>query len=90
MPSAITRGPALPKWDRPSPTSDKLDWADIKVIDLSNFDAPGEKQRLAEELRNAVSCFAHQTSKRLALIGAPGTHNRLLQRDWHWLHSGRG
>lgn len=89
MPSAISQGPALPKWERPSPTSEKLDWADIKVIDLSNFDAPGEKQRLAEELRNAVSCHV-QLVQELALTVIPGTHYRLLQCDWHRLHSRRG
>jgi hypothetical protein len=45
---------SLPKWERPSKTNETLDWADIKVIDLSRFDEPGEKQRLAEDLRDAV------------------------------------
>jgi gibberellin 2-oxidase len=53
MPSAVP--PVLPKWDRPRETSEKLDWADIKVIDISSFDQPGGKQKLAEELRDAVS-----------------------------------
>jgi gibberellin 2-oxidase len=44
----------LPKWERPSETNEKLDWAEIKVIDLARFDEPGEKQRLAEDLRDAV------------------------------------
>ncbi|CAI6334777.1 unnamed protein product [Periconia digitata] len=45
---------ALPKWERPEKTNEILDWADIKVIDLSNFDGPGQKQKLAEQLRDAV------------------------------------
>lgn len=45
----------LPRWKRPTKTSAELDWAEIKVIDLSNFNALGEKQRLAKELRDAVS-----------------------------------
>lgn len=44
----------LPKWERPAKTSHDLPWADIKVLDLSSFDAPGGKQKLAEELREAV------------------------------------
>ena len=56
MPSAVSPEPLpLPKWKRPAKTNEELDWADIKVIDLSTFDEPGAKQRLAEELRDAVS-----------------------------------
>jgi len=55
MPSALTpESPPLQKWVRPSKTSADLPWADIKVIDLSNFDEPGVKQKLAAELRDAV------------------------------------
>jgi hypothetical protein len=46
--------PAIPRWERPSKTAEKLDWADIKIIDLSTFDEPGGKQKLAEDLRDAV------------------------------------
>jgi len=53
MPSNIT-SIALPKWSRPAKTTEKLDWAEMKVIDLSHFNEPGEKQRLADELRDAV------------------------------------
>jgi hypothetical protein len=52
MPS-IASAP-LPRWERPGKTNETLDWADIKVINLSRFDKPGEKQILAEELRDAV------------------------------------
>lgn len=44
----------LPKWERPAKTTHDLDWADIKVLDLSTFDTPGGKEKLAEELRDAV------------------------------------
>lgn len=55
MPSATySEPPAIPKWKRPGKTSEDLDWADIKVIDLSSFDEPGGKQKLAEDLRDAV------------------------------------
>ncbi|KAF1971996.1 2OG-Fe(II) oxygenase superfamily protein [Bimuria novae-zelandiae CBS 107.79] len=47
----------LPKWERPGKTNEELDWTEIKVIDLSRFDEPGGKQKLAEDLRDAV----HQT-----------------------------
>ena len=55
MPSAVfPEPPTIPKWKRPAKTSELLDWAEIKVIDLSRFHAPGVKERLAEELRDAV------------------------------------
>lgn len=44
----------LPKWQRPAKTTHDLPWAEIKVLDLSTFDEPGAKQKLAEELREAV------------------------------------
>lgn len=44
----------LPKWKRPAKTTENLPWAEIKVLDLSSFDAPGGKEKLAEELRDAV------------------------------------
>ena len=46
--------PALPKWERPKKTSVDLDWAEISVVDISSFDAPGGKEKLADELRHAV------------------------------------
>jgi hypothetical protein len=55
MPSAISseRLP-FPKWERPAPTDVGLPWADIAVIDISTFDEPGGKEKLAEQLRYAV------------------------------------
>jgi hypothetical protein len=55
MPSATySEPPAIPQWKRPGKTSEKLDWADIKVIDLSTFDEPDGKRKLADDLRDAV------------------------------------
>ena len=63
MPSATyPESPAIPKWKRPTKTTESLDWADIKVIDLSTFDEPGGKQKLAEDLRDAV-CLEQCTLK---------------------------
>lgn len=57
MPTALSPSEALPlpKWQRPAKTTHDLPWADIKVLDLSTFDLPGGKQKLAEKLRDAVS-----------------------------------
>ncbi len=52
----------LPKWERPAPTNEELQWADIAVIDISTFDEPGAKERLAEELRYAVSRLGFRTN----------------------------
>ncbi|KAF2103319.1 2OG-Fe(II) oxygenase superfamily protein [Rhizodiscina lignyota] len=55
MPSAIPIEPiALPKWERPSKTKENLPWAKFVVIDLAKFDEPGGKQKLANQLRDAV------------------------------------
>lgn len=55
MPSAVnSEPPVIPKWKRPGQTTQQLDWADIKTIDLSAFSSPGGKKKLAEELRDAV------------------------------------
>jgi gibberellin 2-oxidase len=63
MPSAVLpEPPAIPKWKRPGKTNEELEWADIKVIDLSSFDEPGGKEKLAEDLRDAVRI--HQETNR--------------------------
>ncbi len=55
MPSAMSQSPPrLCKWERPPKTSFDLPWADIKVIDISTFDEPGGKEKLAEQLGDAV------------------------------------
>ncbi|KAK7916860.1 2OG-Fe(II) oxygenase superfamily protein [Apiospora marii] len=46
--------PDLPKWQRPEKTQHDLPWADIQIIDLSTFDDPGGKEKLAAELRDAI------------------------------------
>lgn len=35
-------------------TTNSVDWADLVTLDLSQYDAPGGKQRLAAQLRDAV------------------------------------
>jgi hypothetical protein len=56
MPSAISPEPLpLPRWERPAKTKVDLPWADISVIDISTFDTPGGKEKLAEQLHHAVS-----------------------------------
>jgi hypothetical protein len=55
MPSAVPIDPVpLPKWQRPGKTEASLPWADFVVIDLSKFDEPQGKQKLANQLRDAV------------------------------------
>lgn len=64
----------LPKWERPAETTHDLPWADIKILDLSTFDAPGGKQKLAEELREAV-----RTKHTLAQADLSNKINRFIQ-----------
>lgn len=35
-------------------TSENLDWADLVTLDLSDFDQPGGKQKLAAEFSRAI------------------------------------
>ncbi|PMD41857.1 2OG-Fe(II) oxygenase superfamily protein [Hyaloscypha variabilis F] len=44
----------LPKYQQPAETKYNLDWAEFVTLDLSQFDAPSGKQKLANQLRNAV------------------------------------
>jgi isopenicillin N synthase-like dioxygenase len=42
------------KYERPAQTKEDLEWAPLVEIDISKFDQPGEKQRLAAKLEDAV------------------------------------
>ena len=42
------------QYQRPQKTKEELDWAPLVEIDISRFDEPGEKQRLAAQLEHAV------------------------------------
>jgi isopenicillin N synthase-like dioxygenase len=44
----------VPKYERPAQTKENLEWAPLVEIDVSRFDEPGEKQRLAAKLEDAV------------------------------------
>ncbi|KAK5192929.1 hypothetical protein LTR99_010704 [Exophiala xenobiotica] len=77
MPSAISQSPPrLRKWERPLKTAHDLPWADIKVIDISTFDEPGEKEKLAEQLRDAV----HKTG--FFSITGTGLSDQEVQRQY--------
>ncbi|KAG6896516.1 hypothetical protein C0992_007705 [Termitomyces sp. T32_za158] len=47
--------PSLEYFAHPSETSVPLDWAPLAVIDLSEFDAPDGKVKLARELKDALT-----------------------------------
>ncbi|KAK7973477.1 2OG-Fe(II) oxygenase superfamily protein [Apiospora saccharicola] len=51
--------PELPKWQRPEKTKHDLPWADIQIINLSTFNEPGGKEKLAAELRDAILKIHH-------------------------------
>lgn len=44
----------VPAWTRPAETTESLDWAPLQEIDLSIFDQPGGKEKLAADLHYAV------------------------------------
>lgn len=81
MPSATHPDPpVIPKWKRPQKTSEVLDWADIKVINLG---------RLAEELRDAVSGGVPLLHIMCGLT-IVGTHYGILLCYWNRIHTERG
>jgi len=53
MPVATPRFEVKP-WNRPAQTKEELDWAPLRIIDLSTFDEPGGKEKLAAELADSV------------------------------------
>lgn len=76
MPSAITSPSlALPQWKRPAKTTESLPWADISVIDISTFGAPGGKEKLAEQLRHAV-----QTTGFFSVVGTGFTEEEVMRQ----------
>jgi isopenicillin N synthase-like dioxygenase len=44
----------LPKYEQVAESKYDLDWADLITLDLSKFDAPGGKEQLAAQLKDAV------------------------------------
>lgn len=47
--------PEIPKWDKPEPTKEDLDWADLRTLDLSLLDGtPEQPAELVETTRLAV------------------------------------
>jgi len=73
MPSAIP--PELPHWKHPAKTSESLPWADLAIIDISSFNEPGGKQKLAEEL-----CHAVQTTGFFSVIGTGFTDEEVTRQ----------
>ncbi|KAK1252042.1 hypothetical protein MKX08_003229 [Trichoderma sp. CBMAI-0020] len=67
---------SLTGWQRPEKTKENLPWADIKVIDMSIYDEPQGKQKLAEQLRDAV----HETGF-FSLVGTGFTPEE-VQRQY--------
>lgn len=44
----------LPTYQQAAESKYDLDWADLITLDLSQFDQPGGRQNLANQLRDAV------------------------------------
>ncbi|KAF2095025.1 Clavaminate synthase-like protein [Rhizodiscina lignyota] len=45
---------SIPKYQQVAESKYELDWADLVTLDLSQFDVPGGKEKLAHQLRDAV------------------------------------
>ncbi|KAG6824876.1 hypothetical protein H0H92_005561 [Tricholoma furcatifolium] len=52
MPSVIL--PEIPRHIPPPPTNEKLDWAELAIIDLAKFGSPEGKAELIRDVRNAM------------------------------------
>jgi len=46
--------PATPRYQLPLPTSHNLEWADLKIIDLSEAETPDGRAHLARQVRDAM------------------------------------
>lgn len=47
--------PEIPPWDKPEPTKENLDWADLRTLDLSLLDGtPEEQAELVETTRLVI------------------------------------
>jgi len=44
----------IPPYQRPAETQENLEWAPLVEINISRFNEPGEKQKLAAKLEDAV------------------------------------
>lgn len=75
MPVATSTYDNIPAWTRPAETTQELDWAPLKEIDLQVFDTPGGKEKLAAELHDAVRNGAHYS-----LTGSRATSD--VFRSW--------
>ncbi|KAF2118019.1 hypothetical protein BDV96DRAFT_644350 [Lophiotrema nucula] len=53
--ASTTSAPIPPKYQDVPPTTADLDYADLITLDLSLFDAPDGKQKLADQLKTAIS-----------------------------------
>ena len=53
MSATATETVTLPYVQAPE-TSEDLDWADLRTLDLARFDRPGGKQELAHEFQRAI------------------------------------
>lgn len=51
----VSSRPLVKQWVSPKETKEDLDWADLTVLDISSFDEPGGKQKLADQLKQAVN-----------------------------------
>ncbi|KIK65028.1 hypothetical protein GYMLUDRAFT_39442 [Collybiopsis luxurians FD-317 M1] len=63
MPALVNSNPrpSLVHWTEHPATSESLDWAPLAIIDLAKFDQPGGKQKLANELKDAVKLWGFWT-----------------------------
>ncbi|KAL2823818.1 putative 2OG-Fe(II) oxygenase family oxidoreductase [Aspergillus cavernicola] len=53
-PAPVFTGSDIPTYHQVPETSFDLDWADLSTLDLSQFDQPGGKERLAKQLFEAI------------------------------------
>ncbi|KAL4885952.1 hypothetical protein BJY04DRAFT_230155 [Aspergillus karnatakaensis] len=53
-PTSVSLGTEIPTYHQVPETTHDLDWADLSTLDLSEFDQPGGKERLAKQLFDAI------------------------------------
>ncbi|KAI9925395.1 hypothetical protein ASPWEDRAFT_41483 [Aspergillus wentii DTO 134E9] len=53
-PPPVTEKTPLPQYVHPPETKEQLDYADLVTLDMAEFDRPGGKERLAEQLKETA------------------------------------
>ncbi|KAL4746867.1 hypothetical protein BDW72DRAFT_197280 [Aspergillus terricola var. indicus] len=79
MPTTVIDTSATPYVQAPE-TSESLDWADLRTLDLAKYDLPGGKQELAAELTKAIEDVDGYLKSSIHRVVAPPKNQAHIDR----------